>query len=343
MINSLTYLTRRCPRKCGYCSLRDAKDVGKELTPEQWIKAFDILQQMNVHFNLILGNETWLLGYDLLIILERNQVPYAMYTTCPEPYFSRNKQTFFESGIIDNLSCGIDYPINLPEDHVGRKDDSYKKSVAARNGMIWAKQKYPHLDVHGTITIHKLNCEYVLDIVNDLTAHDIFIAVNFIHWNKDGEYDFFPEAKYIQELLFTEEDIPKVTQLLQELSERPGFTQNPGIFKIEPHKIMTMDWHCGGDPYGGPTIDSDGRLRCCGYRKGRYTPNYSIFDLPEYVKEWREAVRMDAMECPGCAWTYPMGYHYWNDSGLHKEGIASFVKHQDTHIPKEKWSNRKLQ
>ena len=340
MRNSLTYLTRRCPRNCEYCALRDAKDIGKELSTNQWIEAFKILNSLGIDFNLILGNETWLLGMHLLEIMVYNKVPYALYTTCPEPIFGKYKRVFFDSGLIDNFSCGIDYPINSKDNLI---DDSYHKSMAAWKGFKWIKRNYPDVDTQGTITIHKQNIEFAPRLVRDLSEIGVFVGINFIHWNKDGNYDFFPSKEEISNLLFTPKDDEMVKYYLGEiLDSEENLLQNPEFISQSPAMLTNMGWHCKGDPYGGPTIDADGQLRCCGYRRGKYTPKYSIFDLPEHMEEWQEAVRLDAMECPGCAWSYPWMYRYWEgfDSDL---GKKVFVKHAGSHIDESKWSKRKIE
>ncbi len=340
MMNSLTYLTRRCPRKCGYCALRDAKGIGPELTSHQWIKAFKILKNIGVNFNLILGNETWLLGVHLVDIMKSNQTPYALYTTCPEPFFSMYKLYYFVEGGIDNLSCGIDYP--PPYEESRYTDDSWKKSKAAWEGFTWFKEHFPTLDSQGTITVHRGNFKLLPELVDKLSELGVFVGINFIHWNKDGNFDFFPSKKEIQDLLFQKEDLPVLKNILDSIVEKPGLLQNPEFIMQSPEMLTNMGWHCHGNPYSGPTIDSDGQLRVCGYRRGVRTPKFSIFDLPERIVEWQEAVRLDAMDCPGCAWSYPWMFHYWENVGGDM-GKDVFVKHAGSHIDKEKWSKRNIE
>jgi MoaA/NifB/PqqE/SkfB family radical SAM enzyme len=337
MKNSLTYLTRRCPRNCEYCALRDAKDIGPQLGIHKWIEAFKILKALGVEFNLILGNEPWLLGEGLLSILKHNQVPFALYTTCPEPTFSEYKHIFFESGYLDNLSCGIDYPV---EESIFVDDDSYRKSIDAWHGFKWIKKAYPEVDTQGTITIHKKNIRYAPKLVENLSKLGVFIGINFIHWNKDGLYDFFPKAEEIKDLLFTKADYKEVSYFLEAIFHIPNsLLQNPEFISQNPEMLLNMGWHCKGNPYGGPTIDADGHLRCCGYRRGTYTPKFTIFDLPEHLDVWEEAVHQDAMECPGCAWSYPWMTHYW--ANMNNElGKDVFIRHGGNHIPKDKWSKR---
>jgi MoaA/NifB/PqqE/SkfB family radical SAM enzyme len=307
----------------------------------QWTRAFKILEDLGVEFNLILGNEPWLFGPFLLDILRSNKVPYAMYTTAPEHLFNRYRDLLFSNGL-DNLSCGIDYPYI---DGLDVDDDSFRKSRSAYEAFVWTKQHYPNVDIQGTITIHKKNIDYVPLLVQQLIDLEVFYGVNFINWNADGAFDFFPERQYIDDLTFKPEDTAQVQMVLDTILNKPGSRmQSPEVItQIRDNpELLQMKWHCGGDPYGGPTIDADGTLRCCGYRKGRFTPTMTIFDLPGHEDHWEEMVYQDAMECPGCCWMHPMQVKYWRERDP-EMGKKVLVKHAGRHIDEKDWSKRNIE
>jgi MoaA/NifB/PqqE/SkfB family radical SAM enzyme len=337
MKNALTYLTRACPRKCTYCALRESVGLGPELNTQEWCEVFTILEKMGIAFNLVLGNETWLLGERLKRLFAHNKVPYALYTTCPPSLFTKYRNILLDGGVIDNVSCGVDYPLlDTPID-----DDSYWKSVDVWKGLKWVKAYYPNTDCQGTMTVHRGNYHFLPQIVKQLANLGIFCGINFIHWNKDGGFDFFPGREALQDFLFTKKDLPKLRTVLDTVLQKPGLVQNIEMLKVPVEILTGMGWHCMGNPYGGPTIDSDGSLRVCGYRKGTKTSNFSIFDLPGKLAEWEEAVYLDAMVCPGCSWSYPWMYKYWLDKDT-SMGRNVFIKHAGDHIPKETWSKRSL-
>jgi len=339
MKNAVTYITRKCPRHCEYCAIRDSRMPG-ELTPEQWKEAFKILEDLGVDFNLILGNEAWLFGDKLAVFMKGTKVPYAIYTTAPEPLFSKNVDYLFGNKIIDNLSCGLDFPYNVPSEMVD--DDSYKKSQDTWRALKYVRKKYPWVDTHGTMTIHRLNYKFFPQIVKQLQSIGVYIAVNVIHWNKDGKFDFFPNREEIEELLFKPSDYADLRRAIDEALEvDEGYLQNPDFLRLPVEVLTEMKWHCQGDPYGGPTIDADGSLRVCGYRKGAYTPKFKIWDLKDSdkVKQWQEAVRKDAMECPGCAWAYPWTYHYWHEKEP-EFGEIVFANHASKKLDISKWKKR---
>ena len=167
MINACTFMTRRCPRDCSYCNASKVKK-DDELDWMDWVQVNSILKKMGVDFNLILGNETWLIGHNLNRIMEYNQVPYALYTTCPPLLFDRYKDDFF-GGHIDNLSCGIDYSLSWL---MGRekRNDMERKSIDAWKGLMYVREKYPHVDCQGTVTLHKQNYEQLPEIVRTLST-----------------------------------------------------------------------------------------------------------------------------------------------------------------------------
>jgi len=325
MRNACTFLTRRCLRSCNYC---DASKVKKEdeLDVLDWIQVNDILRKLNIDFNLILGNECWLLENHLNKIMTFNKVPYAIYTTCEPTLFYKCRDAFFgEKGKLDNLSCGIDYSQAYLEKKCDTDDE--KKSADGWRGLYYTRRNYPHVDCQGTVTVSKRNFKLLPEIVNTLSSIGVFVGINVIHHNKDGKFDFFPEKDFLKEYLFTKREVEPLKKIFKEVQQMEGaLVQNIEMVKPElvEHMIAT-DWHCRGNPYGGPTIDSDGSLRCCGYRKGERASRFSIFDMPNSFDHYMQAVEKDARECPGCFWSYPWMYKYWEKRP--EFGKAVFINH----------------
>ena len=346
MKNALTYMTRACPRHCDYCDIATSKPIKNELNATEWKEAFNILHNMGVDFNLILGNEAWLLGDDLIDIMNQNQVPFAMYTTAPVTLFYNFKHRFF-SGPIDNLSCGIDYSYKyLAEKKVSGDwmNDMEKKSYDGWHALMHTKAYYPHVDTQGNITIHRQNIDQLETIVQELFDFKVFTGINFIHWNSDGQFDFFPEKRELRSLTFKWWDYPKLVHTFKRILSKTHSIQHPEILPTtyrDVHMVSNMRWHCKGDPYGGPTIDADGSLRCCGYRKGDEAPKFSVFDLLTDEAHWKEAVRYDALNCPGCSWSYPRMYEYWKRAPDFAKKV--FTNHAGKHIPEELWSKRMVE
>ena len=347
MMNAFTYITRACPRNCDYCSIKSGSKSRGRMTEEDWIDAFAILKDIGVTFNLILGNETWLLGEKLLRILEKNEVPFALYTTAPPKLFEKYREKFFGSGVIDNLTCGIDYSIKYLMALRRPLTDTEQKSYDGWKALIWAKGHYPDLDMQGNITVYQQNYRQLINLVTELTELSVFQGVNLIQWNRDEKYDFFPNKEAMKDYLFKEKDLDRLLIQFRTVLTRPHLLHHPEVLNLTPEilkEMVAMNWHCGGNPYGGPTIDSDGSLRCCGYRKGTVTPQFLISDLayPSQLKNWKNAVFFDAMECPGCSWSFPRMFAHWSETD-EKFGRDVFTKHAGKHVPEDKLPQRKVE
>jgi len=309
--NSVIYLTRACPRKCSYCGIINPVGLGTELGAEEWEDALEITRILGVDFNLFLGNEPWLLGSDLLRVLLSSNTSYGLYTSCFKSLFDRYKEMFFRFGI-KNFSCGVDYPSDILSRGVYSSDaQMVAKAIDAWAGLRWVRTNFPEVETHATITINNSNYLWLEEIVDELSDLGVFSNINGVHYNKDGGYDFFSDEAY--GLTLKKQDYSKLGRIFNRILETRGLVQNMEMLLMGIDKFIEMGWHCNGDPYGGPTIDSDGSLRCCGYRKGTRTCNLSIFDLPKLESFWTESVYKDAMDCPGCSWSCSWMYHYWKD------------------------------
>lgn len=320
--NTCIYLTRACPQKCDYCRIRNSTLTSPELKPEQWVEVFKILESLGIEFNLLLGNEPLMLGDGLPTVLNSITTPYAIYTTAPEPHFSKMKDILSR---LPNFSV----PLDMSEEFVENKDsDIIQKSLRGWEALQWAKvQGIP--DVHAMLTISKLNYKHVAEIVDMVTSQGIFIGLNMIHWDQDGKYDFFPKREEIEYLLLTEDEfnyfcnveLPKIKALFYR-----GKVQNmPAYFDALPKHGLKLDWHCSKPIL---TIDADGSMRTCGYRKGERCSTWSIFSINpitiySYLEDWRK----DCSDCPGCFWSYPF---------LNEQIIESGISTHDGFVERDK-------
>lgn len=346
MQQTCIYLTRTCPYSCDYCRLRNQKLSKPELTAEKWVGVMGLLSDLKMDFNLFLGNETWLYGKYLPIIVNTgDNMPYAVYTSCQPNLFKQECKTMFEGEkSIDNLSCGCDFPMSMSFKQENHKVTEILKAYNAYRAFITTRTLYPNVDCQGTITISKRNIHVVFRTINDLQNLGVNVGLNFIHTDHDDGFDFFPKPNemrkhlldilspdeqnsyihlydYLKELKRTGKHLIQNLDDTLELMDIDWNDENGGL------GIVNTCWHCKGDPYGGPTIDADGSLRCCGYRKGTETPKLSIYDLDNDVGygRWKEAVFTDANKCPGCVWSYPRLYaHYKNKP---EQARKVFVNH----------------
>jgi len=323
---SCVYLTRACPHKCSYCALRDSPLQRPELTTEEWIDAFDILHSLGVDFHLLLGNEL-LMRRDIVQIisyLSSTGVPYAFYTTCPSYLMKQHAQRLVDVGL-SNASCGIDV---TPESYWPGSDIYIeRKAKSGLEGLKWFRDKGVS-DLQGTITISKINTGRLAEVIQMLTNEKIWCGANTIHWDVDGGFDFFPVREKIEHLLLTQKEISRDAEHVRSLYLAGELAlQNPLEYwdAWEEHGV-DLSWHCG--PPQILTVDADGSMRCCGYRKGIHSSNMHIFDLPKQLDNYWDAWYKDQRDCPGCFWSYPwMAEHLLIKESDVDYGLGVFQTH----------------
>jgi hypothetical protein len=313
-----------------------------EMSATKWKRAWDILKEMGITFNLILGNEPWVMGRNLIKIMENNEIPFAMYTSCNPVLYASFHKEFFDS-FLDNFSCAVDYSKEalqaIPTSHM---NDMEKKAENAWRLLRSVKEDHPTVDCQGQITIHAKNVYQVPYIVRDLSAMNVFVGVNLIHAATDEQTDFAPPAEEISDLLFGKGDEIILREVFDEVKATPGnLVMNCDYLDYDTKMLIGKNFHCQGNPYGGPTIDADGSLRCCGYRKGRFTSKMNIFDLPKGIDDWKENLYYDAMECKGCSWGYMLLYHKLLEDP--EWGKKVLINHAIKTVEESKWSKRKIE
>ncbi|MHC4750068.1 MAG: radical SAM protein [Planctomycetota bacterium] len=326
MLLTCIFLTRACPRACSYCRIRDSATAREELSREEWQEAFLILKQRGVDFNLILGNEVLTLGQDFVDLVDfwhKEDIPYAVYTTFPIGLWERWRHELMRKRI-RNLSAGID----VISPFLGHCMDPHiiSKSERGIQGLLWAKEK-GLIDHQANITMSKVNLDDLPDILDKITQFDLWSGLNVLHHNQhDPMFDFFPPPEEMEEWLLTKEDLPRMTKVVEKITKaisekRLMLMNTPEFLQAWLEYGIDLNWHCTLPLI--LTIDSDGTMRTCGYRKGDRVEKYSIFDLQndkkwdKFFKDWE----LDRKDCPGCFWSY-----WWLAEQQYMEESAEYAK-----------------
>ena len=295
---SCIYVNRSCPRKCEYCSERDAPLRGRELTESEWEKVVTHLDSLGIKFHLFLGNDCLLMGEDFLKLVNflKGRQDYAFYSSFQPALFNKYRDRLLPAGLY-NLSGGIDV--------LSGDDDIAEKSADGLFALTWLKkQGIP--DCQGTITLGKHNISQCEKVVKTLSERGIWAVVNVVHWDTDGKFDFFPKRN----LKYALEDTPELRDLISRLKD--GIIRGEYMLQCPPEYLdgilewgINQNWHCSKPIV---TVDADSSLRTCGYRPGKYLPNYSVLDLGNElsVNKYMEIWESERLECPGCYWGYPI-------------------------------------
>lgn len=332
---SCIYLTRKCPHKCHYCRIRESSLTHPDMTAEEWQHAFTILKKWNVKFHLLLGNE--LMSYDGVVevidwLSNIDKTPYAFYTTSPPNKLAELGEQLVSAGL-SNASTGFDM---FPEDEIDRDDPLFFMKLKSKWGIegleYFQQQGVP--DLQGTVTVSRHNKDIALELLRYLTKKGIYSGINPIHWDKDGGYDFFPPLSILEDEILTQSDIDGFVGEIKAAQQRCEISlQNPPeYFDAWKKHGANLDWHCSLPLI--ITIDADGSLRCCGYRRGDHASTFHIFDLEEeinYDAYW-DAWREDMQNCPGCLWSYWwMAENYLPDDA--QFGYQLFQTHRSRYFP----------
>lgn len=348
------YTTRQCQNHCKYCSLRDASLNGPELTGHEWAVITMWLKD-HVDFALFLGNECWRTAveenYAWARVLVASKLPYAMYTSLS---MLGQADALFNIGI-DNVSVGVDFPssaINCGDAKL-MNDDSFKKSMIGLTALKMWRHRYPQLDLQATCTISSRNHMYLPLLIQECAYWKINLGLNFIHFNTDyvgvdRGFDFFPRKTELPGWSLAKCQLRDVSEIVNMQKVEGSFIQNIADMQALVN-IPKCDaggnnecWHCLGNPYGGPSIDADGSLRCCGYRKGKRTSKLNIWDLMSGVtteEQWKMAVIEDSQECPGCTWSYPRLFSFYENEDP-DFGLKVVQRHARKGVDSDEWSQR---
>lgn len=331
---SSIFVNRDCPRHCYYCSLRDAPLRNRQLSEPEWEKVIRILDSLGVQFHLFLGNEILLMP-DVIKFIDfmNNRVKggfdYALYSTLHPALMRKYKTDLVEHGCY-NMSGGID-------DLQGFTDKDVKeKSADVFSGLTFFKERGMP-DCHGNITITNKNLKQVPMIVKQLTLRGIYSGINVIHWNKDGQYDFFPRKEVLQDSLLSDtKDLNQVIQtLIDGAKDGSLLIHNPieylqGIVEYG----LDLSWKCKRPHV--ISIDADGSLRLCSYRPGILLPKFSVMELGNKLplKKYYQIWEAEAQDCPGCYWPCAWMADFIN-SKVSCDNIMLFKGHESHNCTKE--------
>ena len=351
---SVQFVTRACPLSCSYCNIVKSPLTRKPIQ-DDWPKVYEILDKLGVTFNLILGNEPLVLGENLVDLVDymRGGTPYALYSTAPEPLWSKWRDKLVRAGL-SNISTGVDYPRDHLSNLITFTDDSQFKASTSFELFQWA------LDAgvkacQGTATLQSSNVDIVEQIAYDLTDIGVWFGVNPIHWDKGwtpgtnkkisdlSGFDFFPPEHMIEDELLTGKtfQVHSAIDRLKDARDNHGAKvfngddQLDSMAEFVPHGNT---WHCTRPTT--ITVDPDGHLRVCGYRRGEECNKISIYDFEEdavgTTQRWLKAWYTDMVKCEGCAWSY------WSETELRddQDALTSaqyWGAHGDEHFAEDQW------
>jgi len=307
------FLERWCPRNCGYCASKHVK-VGRLLRPDEWLEAFGRLRDEGVRFFLVVGNDSLLYPWivDLVRGLEENGFHgmYAMYTTFPEPWYSRLREKLVDAGIY-SVSCGVDVVAGC----LTGDSSIDEKSIYGLEQLVWFRERGVP-DLQATVTIHGRNYKFLDRVFDVITANRIWIGTSMIEYSVDGLHDFFGTRESLESFLIPEREGEEFRRKMYDLAGE--VRKGRWMFQLPPEYLELLGdmrgeprWHCTLPLI--VSIEADGSFRLCAYRPFYEHRGHTVFELgrevsmSDYVVWYNE----ESSKCPGCAWGYPYMAEHW--------------------------------
>lgn len=269
---------------------------------DDWERALEILgDQLKPTFFLFLGTEPLLLRHGFVRLVRRVNrlgVPAAWYTTSPEPHFTDYREALIAAGV-DNWSSGVDTVPGLPFQE--------KKAFDAIAGLEFMASR--GVNTHVTTTVHRKNLVHIPYIMEWVYDHipGVEYAVNFLHWSRGADFDFSSRRSDMPELAWdgTLEEQALVKSVMREVWERSQGRKfhTSQDYVLQAHYFYnSLNLRCRATI--GPSVDTDGTMRLCGYSRGGDVRNYNVLELANselrdgFLKAWKA----DVWACIGCYW-----------------------------------------
>jgi len=304
IIESSVYLTRKCNLACQYCKIIKTV-LPDELTTEQWIEAFDILDSLGIRFVNIAGGEPTILKGLGDMIRHLNDNTGMRYSLVSNSVFNRRKLDELVDAGLKTFVASIDVL-----EHDERDLGNLRKSGAGLK-MLETLQARGVPELCGNIVINGRNIRNVMSVVRYLNDHGFWTSICPIVWGKGDQWDEVEKADESYRL--TEKHRGMLKEIADELLEMKR--QGARILATEGYiRNMTTwgihcDWKCYRErksPYPPRLfIDADGSIMSCINFRGRTVAKYSIFDFRDpgvydrYISEWWD----DVADCEGCYWS----------------------------------------
>jgi Predicted Fe-S oxidoreductases len=239
IIESSVYLTRKCNLACQYCKIIKTV-LPSELTTEQWLEAFDILEDLGIRFVNIAGGEPTILKGLGRIIRHLNDKPSMRYSLVSNSVFNRYKlDELVEAGLKTFVAS-----VDVLEEKGGDLGNLRKSSAGLR--MLTTLQERGVPELCGNIVINGRNIDNVMAVVRYLNDHGFWTSICPIVWGKGDNWEEIEKADESYRL--TPAHRPKLEEIANELLE---MKKNGGLILSTESYIRNMptfgigcDWKC---------------------------------------------------------------------------------------------------
>jgi len=316
-------ITRHCNLDCSYCAIvKDYEGMPEEyplmryyhkneLTSDQFARVFDRLRANNPHvFAIIYGGEPTIVKSFPGIIKYCNETDmnYTVISNNTPAAAKRVYEVYDMYGPYKGFTSSVDPVAYMPD---REDDDIAKKSRWGLENLAKMKADGIAEDVVAEITIMKESMPYLIPMIEDLSAKNIYSSITAVDDQKSPYYDFsnvgaevlLPQDENIRALFDEIISREKSGELLVHI---PGLLNE--LYKHLPSKMrctLNKDIH-------NVSIEPDGAFRLCLRVKGVEASLMKNLDdiISEegvFTEKFRQAIANDYKNyCKGCNWTCPI-------------------------------------
>ena len=307
MSNGITecqiFLTRKCNLMCGYCKLTE-KQFERELTIDEWKKAFSALESLGIKTVKIMGGEPTVLdGLEELFeyINAHTNIKFALLSNSLisderlDSLVMAGLQGYFAS--VDTIR---NFDLNV---------DQERKASAGLEVLRKLKSKGVKL-LGANVVITSKNFMDIPETVQILSDEGIWVNLcPVIHDNhQKGQREWEYRQVVDESALLRDEDIPALNNVLIRLLQM----KQDGVRLAVPDSYLInmsrygvdCSWQC--TRFSQLRIDADGALMLCNDIRGGVSEKYNVRTLTpetfqEFQRDWQQ--ERSVIDCPGCYWS----------------------------------------
>jgi MoaA/NifB/PqqE/SkfB family radical SAM enzyme len=213
-------VTEKCPNNCEYCSCKNLKYIGKELTTVEWINAIKQLQDMGTSVIGITGGEP-LIRQDMVDIIKSID--------------DRSVSTIFTSGINLTYEKALEFKnAGLFSFGISLEIDSIYNNEGKNDRLIYTIKA-----IENSVNVGIYTCVHIVVSKNQLDEFELFKIFNLLNNLGVNEIRIFEpiysgniiNSKNKDEILFNDEDRQKLFKI-----------QEKGNKIFKNLKISTDSW-----------------------------------------------------------------------------------------------------
>jgi len=296
------FITRRCNLSCDYCritknykymplSYPSIEEYYKnEMALDYIINCLEKIKNLFPNsFHIFYGGEPFIRDdiIEIISFCNKNNINYTIIT---------NNSNGVQKNIESVLKKEYILSLTIFSDIQGKKSEEGLKNVLKNRKRI--------KEISAEIVVRKENINFLEEIIELNTKHEILSDITFLDVSKTRFYDFSDVVEN-SSLIFPSREVFLLLDKIFKRNDLMILYKNP-VFLENLKKILPSRMDCNINDLFNISIDSDGKIRLCNRIRGVFSPKISILNL---LKDQNFNVLLDNSKsdkdllCKKCNWT----------------------------------------